>query len=688
MALAQYRMEEYANKSRNEVEVFKEGDRVWLDLKNIQTPQLSKKLSWINAKYKVAKIIDSHCVELDTPSSILPRFHVDSLKRAAMDPLPSQTWIGFAEPTWEPRENLEETVALDVFEQIYGKKDNTSEEMGAIVGRRKTKCTLEPHVDTTTYVTILILINWSSYIEPFCRLRLVALDPELFCRLLSTTIRGLDPNQLIFSKKALENYATGLTDAERMVYMGAARRSLGQIEIPVQNKPIIEPVPPSKRAAQHTAESFQDSITDNHHPFLPQELVQIFKVRQKQEHLWHTRLMVCTSFYSFIECAATSFKDCEDKDLAIMLQENLKSTIAKFAASDADPKAYRPQLKSSNTKHIESVKPKKTSQSAPVAIPRIFSTTNSGCKVQNSVNPTLPPKPIVNMSSWSTAVQNGFKKTKAPQDDCYIPFGGEEVRSRAATYTRKDPNRIKATQKPTISLTEDYCWVVVNDIMFLNVYKAPQNPSAVQPLLNWVPPSKAIAFGDFNSVHWVWQPSVRYTYGQGEEIEKLAELDNMSFLIIGEPTHRAVEREECVTSDHLPIFGSLISNPKVSHTSEGPLRVTKDRLPQFAKVIARWMTPVFEPKSIVELDKYGESICIVLTDAIKAVGSQKRRAAIMDGECSTFAKEYKDIIALEKREYWKTQIEKANSAAEAFKLVRLSAQRHLNFPPPIFMKEN
>ncbi|POS82406.1 hypothetical protein EPUL_004121, partial [Erysiphe pulchra] len=79
-----------------------------------------------------------------------------------------------------------------------------------------------------------------------------------------------------------------------------------------------------------------------------------------------------------------------------MLQENLKYTLAKFAASDADPKAYRTQLKS-------------------MAVIHIFSTTNFGCKVQNSVNPTLPPKPIVNMSSWSMVVRNRFKKTKAVQ---------------------------------------------------------------------------------------------------------------------------------------------------------------------------------------------------------------------------------------------------------------------------------
>ena len=43
-------------------------------------------------------------------------------------------------------------------------------------------------------------------------------------------------------------------------------------KIPAQNRPILEPVPPLKRAASHAVESSQisqDSITDNHHPFLP-----------------------------------------------------------------------------------------------------------------------------------------------------------------------------------------------------------------------------------------------------------------------------------------------------------------------------------------------------------------------------------------------------------------------------------
>ena len=164
------------------------GDRVWLNLKHIQTPQLSKKLSWVHAKYQVIKVNDTHTVQLNTPSGIWPTFHVDLLKRAATDALPSQIvddsqplpitpddpeciirdnnnteeqyvekilraekkrlgagykrmllvkWKGFAEPTWEPRCNLEDTAALDIFESLYGTKDNVGENSGTIVGRRK-----------------------------------------------------------------------------------------------------------------------------------------------------------------------------------------------------------------------------------------------------------------------------------------------------------------------------------------------------------------------------------------------------------------------------------------------------------------------------------------------------------------------------------------------------------------------
>ena len=63
---------------------------------------------------------------------------------------------------------------------------------------------------------------------------------------------------------------------------------------------------------------------------------------------------------------------------------------------------------------------------------------------------------------------SGRTKTH-PNYDLYLPYGGENIRPRAATYIRKDPKRISSKQTYPPSPTGDYCWVEVNDIMFLNV---------------------------------------------------------------------------------------------------------------------------------------------------------------------------------------------------------------------------
>ncbi|KHJ30440.1 putative eka-like protein [Erysiphe necator] len=51
---------------------------------------------------------------------------------------------------------------------------------------------------------------------------------------------------------------------------------------------------------------------------------------------------------------------------------------------------------------------------------------------------------------------SGRTKTH-PYYDLYLPFGGENIRPRAATYIRKDPKIIVAKQTYPLSLTGDYC---------------------------------------------------------------------------------------------------------------------------------------------------------------------------------------------------------------------------------------
>ena len=156
MAYAQQVQESQANKTRSPAPTYQVGDKVWLNLKNFKRlGQSTKKFDWKNAKYTVTKVISPYAVRLNVPGSKFPTFHVDQLRLAATDPLPSQIvdnsqpepivvdreneweveciasehkindktfyavkWTGYAEITWEPREHMEDTAALDVWEDL------------------------------------------------------------------------------------------------------------------------------------------------------------------------------------------------------------------------------------------------------------------------------------------------------------------------------------------------------------------------------------------------------------------------------------------------------------------------------------------------------------------------------------------------------------------------------------------
>jgi transposase InsO family protein len=162
IAASQQRQEETTNSKRQPAERFEVGDKVWLSMANYRSPRPCKKLDWLHHKYTVTKVISSHVVELDVPGSIHARFHVDLLRRARQDPAPGQQvddaqpppirdetgtdlwevdeilcarwkkrgrgefrqalvhWTGYAEPTWEPVEAMQETDAMKAFEARYG----------------------------------------------------------------------------------------------------------------------------------------------------------------------------------------------------------------------------------------------------------------------------------------------------------------------------------------------------------------------------------------------------------------------------------------------------------------------------------------------------------------------------------------------------------------------------------------
>jgi hypothetical protein len=66
------------------------GDEVWLSLRSIKTNRPSRKLDWVNAKYRVVAVPTPFTVILDVPRGLYPTFYIDLVERVVSDPLPSQ----------------------------------------------------------------------------------------------------------------------------------------------------------------------------------------------------------------------------------------------------------------------------------------------------------------------------------------------------------------------------------------------------------------------------------------------------------------------------------------------------------------------------------------------------------------------------------------------------------------------
>ncbi|KAI1006567.1 hypothetical protein K3495_g1650 [Podosphaera aphanis] len=159
MAAVQERYKEQADKKRCPApRRYVVGDEVWLILRNIKLDgQPSKKLGWQHAKYVVTKVISPEVVELNVTGKIHNRFHVDLLLPADENQLPSQRvyaepapvanidgaqefyideiircrawhgerqalvkWTGNPKLEWTPLTNLQDTVALDQWEEKWG----------------------------------------------------------------------------------------------------------------------------------------------------------------------------------------------------------------------------------------------------------------------------------------------------------------------------------------------------------------------------------------------------------------------------------------------------------------------------------------------------------------------------------------------------------------------------------------
>ncbi|KAI0991348.1 hypothetical protein K3495_g16839, partial [Podosphaera aphanis] len=195
---------------------------------------------------------------------------------------------------------------------------------------------------------------------------------------------------------------------------------------------------------------------------------------------------------------------------------------------------------------------------------------------------------------------------------------------------------------------------------------------------------------------------------------------NLTGLIIGEPTHRAgntldlawtningtiawVDRNECVTSDHLPIRGQVPNKSAFIDAQPAKIRVSRRNLPRFAQAIAQWVRPPSALDTIEEVEAYAQDLCSHLENAIKATGSRVRKcggksAPWWTSECKSakvryqaatpsqrtiLAKELRETIKAAKKEHQEREIEAMTTAADIFKLMRAANPQQSKIPPPL-----
>ncbi|KHJ33952.1 putative eka-like protein [Erysiphe necator] len=179
----------------------------------------------------------------------------------------------------------------------------------------------------------------------------------------------------------------------------------------VANRQIREPVPPSKRTLTEISHNDIGEEMSNVSKFIPQELAEIFAIRQRRERAWHARILICTSVISNIDSTLADFKDEISREEATAFQVYLRQAISKFAAHDSLPTPTPPPIpsKSFQKKQSEIPNPKLPNKPIVVATPIMIPTSTA---FHDPTHVTQLRENSTTQSTWATVTRNGQKKTR------------------------------------------------------------------------------------------------------------------------------------------------------------------------------------------------------------------------------------------------------------------------------------
>ncbi|POS86854.1 hypothetical protein EPUL_001769, partial [Erysiphe pulchra] len=99
-------------------------------------------------------------------------------------------------------------------------------------------------------------------------------------------------------------------------------------------RPILKPTAPSKRPTPDKTPQNSSEKTGIENAFLPKELREIIATRQRREHAWHVRVMICSTVLSNIDSKLANLVEDVEKEEAEAFKAYLKLAISNSAAAD------------------------------------------------------------------------------------------------------------------------------------------------------------------------------------------------------------------------------------------------------------------------------------------------------------------------------------------------------------------
>lgn len=232
------------------------------------------------------------------------------------------------------------------------------------------------------------------------------------------------------------------------------------------SRPILQPVPPSKRAASPVLHPTNSIETNNDSNYLPQEFSEVLRLQQRRERIWRARMMICTSMISNIDSSIANFQEELEKDEAKAIQAYLREAIVKYAASEGIPPPPPVPTHSRPTKGKSFSKNIRPSKPVQVVAPSVTPVLDSKSKASKNL-PTQPlnifSSPNENKSSWATVVRNGNKKARADTSiSAAISLATSPSKSVSQKAIPQTANKVRISthqdQRLFVRLPQDHDW--------------------------------------------------------------------------------------------------------------------------------------------------------------------------------------------------------------------------------------